>query len=108
MKPVSRTSRLFLASVAAVTGLTVVAQPAALALTTGASATPTPPVSSAEPPHCTPAHWGRDWLWHDGHWDRWEWDRWSNRGEWKHYLRDDRYCDGDLGDTSSPALEPSS
>jgi hypothetical protein len=97
---------LLLASIAAVTGLTVVAPSAAIADPTSAAATATS-ASTSDPPRCRPAHWGRDWLWHDGHWDHWEWNRWSNGGEWKHYWRDDRYCDGDRGSEGSPVRESS-
>ena len=97
MKSLLRRSYALLASTAAVTGLTVVVPSAALADATAASATSAAFAFSADPPRCTPAHWGRDWRWHDGHWDRWEWDRWSNSREWKHHWREDRYCGGAQG-----------
>jgi hypothetical protein len=104
MKSLLRRWSVLLASSAAVTGLTVIVPSAAVADTTVAASGAVAP--GVDPPRCTPAHWGRDWVWHDGHWDRWEWDRWSNSEEWKHYRRDNRYCDGDRG--SAATREPDS
>jgi len=106
MLSLSRRSGLLLASAAAITTLTVVASPAALAGTTATTSAAF--ASSGDLPRCTPAHWGRDWLWHDGHWDHWEWDRWSNHAVWKHYRRDDSYCVGDQGAEASPRRQPDS
>jgi hypothetical protein len=104
MKSMLRRSCVLLAAAAAVTGLTVVVPSAALADTTAAVAESAAFAPVFDPPRCTPAHWGRHWLWHDDHWDHWEWDRGSNSGEWKHYRRDDRYCDGERssGATRTP------
>jgi hypothetical protein len=98
MKSLSRSSGLLLASTAAAAGLSIIAPSATHADMMAAVATSAASSSTAEPPHdCEPAHSGRDWRWHDtgdgGHWDRWEWDKWHRVGEWKHYPRDNQYCE---------------
>src|SRR5215218_3053186 len=94
MGVVLRKLGLFVVSTAVVGGATVGLAPAASAAEVAAA--PVAATVNRPGPGCRPAHWGRDWQWHDGrrgHWDHREWDRRSHRMEWKHYWRDDRYCD---------------
>jgi hypothetical protein len=92
MHTLPRRLGLFLASTAAVCGISVLVPATASAATTSTVSS----VSVERPDRCRPAHSGRHWRWDDGrrrgHWDHQEWNRRSHRWEWKHNWRDDHYC----------------
>jgi hypothetical protein len=96
MQSLPRRLGLLLASTAALSSLSVLGPTAAFAETTAAASSAVS-VSDSRPRHCKPAHWGRDWRWHEGrhggHWDHWERKHRHRHGEWKHHWRDDRYCE---------------
>jgi hypothetical protein len=94
MKSIPRRVGLLLVSSVVATGLSTGVSAPAFADTRAAVA-----MFASDPakavPQCESAHVGSDWRWHEnghgGHWDRWEAsdDGW----EWRHYWRDDQYCD---------------
>lgn len=92
MTELGRRLGVLVASMAVIGSLGVLAPAAA-----SAEARAVESAVAAAPRHCKPAHWGRDWRWHEGrrggHWDHWQRNRWGRGGEWKHHKRDDRYCE---------------
>jgi Ni/Co efflux regulator RcnB len=94
MKPIARMLVLVLISSVVATGLGMSVSSPAFADTWAAVASSASGAEDATP-QCEPAHVGSDWRWHEnghgGHWDRWE--AWDDGWEWRHYWRDDQYCD---------------
>jgi hypothetical protein len=74
----------------------LVAVPGPAASAAPAAAVPVANVSALWHRWCKPVHTGRSWRWDDtrrgGHWDHREWNRRSQRWEWTHDWRDNRYC----------------
>ena len=96
MNVLSRRIGSVVATAAVAFGLATVVAPAA-----SAAPAVTAPVQSAVAAHrpswwCQPAHTGRNWRWDDGrrggHWDKREWNRRTQRWEWRHQWRENRYC----------------
>ena len=96
MNVLSRRIGSVVATAAVAFGLATVVAPAASAAP--AVATPTQVSVAAQRPQwwCRPAHTGRNWRWDDGrrggHWDKREWNRRTQRWEWRHQWRENRYC----------------
>ena len=100
MNVLSRRIGSVVAAAAVAFGLATVVAPAASAAP--AVSAVTAPASAAvaaawSPRWCKPAHTGRSWRWEEGrrggHWDHREWNRRTQRWEWRHQWRDDRYCE---------------
>jgi hypothetical protein len=106
------------AAAAVAFGLAAVVAPAASAApAVPAVAAPAAVTAAAawSPRWCKPAHTGRSWRWEEGrrggHWDHREWNRRTQRWEWRHQWRDDRYCaprrfDGPPRGSDGPPANP--
>ena len=97
MNVLSRRVGSVVAAAAVAFGLaTVVAPAASAAPAVTAPAQTTIAVAHRPSWWCQPAHTGRNWRWDDGrrggHWDKREWNRRTQRWEWRHQWRENRYC----------------
>ena len=96
MNVLSRRIGSVVAAAAVAFGLATVVAPAASAAPAVSAVTAPASAAAWSSRWCQPAHTGRNWRWDDGrrggHWDKREWNRRTQRWEWRHQWRDDRYC----------------